>query len=129
MRIETELRKPTEKEQALLNLLLEDAFPGRPELADLLSQVLVRTIDKDGSLEIQSQLEGKAPVIKRIPVEAEGKDVDNVVIHMLLHVADGRPVELEFYRDDAGAVKEMPSPSDFELIVLPTQEKRRNKAD
>lgn len=125
MTVETEFRKPTEAEQALLNLLLEDEFPGRDELARLLSLVLVKTIDKDGGLELRSQLEGKAPVVKRVPVEAEGKDEDGIVLHMLLHVIDGRPVELEFYREDAGAVKKMPSPSAFELIVPPMREKGR----
>ena len=81
--------------------------------------MLVKTIDEDGGLELRSQVEGKAPVVKRIPVEAEGKDEDGVVIHMLLHVVDGRPVELEFYRDGVGTVKTMPPASAFELIVLP----------
>jgi hypothetical protein len=86
----------------------------------------VKTIDKVGGLELQSQLEGKAPVVKRVPVEAEGKDEDGVVVHMLLHVVDGRPVELEFFREDAETVKKMPPPSAFELIVLPSmREKKR----
>jgi hypothetical protein len=123
MTVETEFRKPTDAEQALLNRLLDDDFPGRDELAHLFSLILVKVIDKDGGLELQSQLEGKAPVVKRVPIEAEGKDVDGVVVHMLLHVVDGRPVELEFYREDAGAVKNMPTPSDFDLIVLPVREK------
>jgi hypothetical protein len=58
-------------------------------------------------------------VVKRIPVEAEGKDEDGVVIHMLLRVVDGRPIELEFFREDGATIKRMPAPSGFELIVLP----------
>ena len=119
MTVESELRNPTNEEQALLTRLLEAEFPGRDELVPLLRRVLVRTIDEDGGLELQSQVEGKAPVVKRVPVEAEGKDEDGAVIHMLLHVVAGRPVELEFYRDGVGTVKRMPSPSTFELIVLP----------
>jgi len=126
MTAETMYRKPTDAEQALLDRLLDDDFPGRDELTPLLRLVLVKTIDKDGGLELQSKIEGKAPVVKRVPVEAEGKDEDGVLIHMLLHVVDGRPVELEFYKDDAGAIVKMPSPSAFELIVLPIQEKRRS---
>jgi len=118
MTVETKFRKPTDEEQALLNRLLEAEFPGRGELAPLLHRVLVRTIDEDGGLELQSQVEGKAPVVKRVPVEAEGKDEDGAVVHMLLHVVDGRPVELEFYRDGTGTVKKMPPPSAFELIVV-----------
>ena len=119
MTVEAKFRKPTDEEQALLNRLLEAEFPGRGELAPLLHRVLVRTIDEDGGLELQSQVEGKAPVVKRVPVEAEGKDEDGAVIHMLLHVVDGRPVELEFFREDTETVKKIPPPSAFELIVLP----------
>jgi hypothetical protein len=119
MTVETNFRKPTDREQALLNRLLEAEFPGRDELATLLCPILVKTIDEDGGLELLSQVEGKAAVVKRVPVEAEGKDEDGVVIHMLLHVVDGRPVELEFFREDSKTVKTVPPPSAFELIVLP----------
>jgi hypothetical protein len=98
--------------------LLEAEFPGRDELAPMLRLVLVRTIDEDGGLELQSQIEGKAPVVKRVPVEAEARDEDGFTIHALLHVVDGRPIELEIYKD-GGSVKQMPSASAFELIVLP----------
>jgi hypothetical protein len=70
-------------------------------------------------LELRSQIEGKSPVIKRVPVEAEAKDEDGAVIHMLLHVVDGRPVELELFKEDGTTVRRMPSPSALELIVLP----------
>jgi len=116
---ETEFSKPTDEERALLDRLLEAEFPGRDELAPLLHQLLVKSIDDDGGLELQSKIEGKASVVKRIPVEAESTDKDGAVIHMLLHVVDGRPVELEFYRDGIGTIKTMPPPSTFELIVLP----------
>ena len=99
--------------------LLEAEFPGRDELAPMIHTILVRTIDEDGGLELQSQTGGKVPVIKRIPVEAEAKDQDGFVIHMLLHVVDGRPIEFEIYKDDGSRVKQMPPASAFELIVLP----------
>ncbi len=123
MTIETIFRKPSDEEQALLNRLLEAEFPGRGGLAHLLREVLVRTIDDDGGLELQSQIEGRAPVVQRVPVEAEGKDEDGTVIHMLLHVIEGRPVGLGFYRDGLGNVRKMPRPSAFELIVLPPMPK------
>jgi hypothetical protein len=119
MAVETIFRKPSDEEQALLNRLVEADFPGRDELVPLLREVLVRTIDDDGGLELQSQIDGSAAVVKRVPVEAEGKDDDGAVIHMLLHVVEGRPAELEFYRDGVGNVRKMPRPSAFELIVLP----------
>jgi len=103
----------------LLARLLDAGFPGRDELAFLLQRVLVRTIDEDGGLEIHSQTDGKAPVVKRVPVEAEAKDDDGVTIHMLLHVVEGKPVELEFFREDGATVKRMPPASAFGLVVLP----------
>ena len=119
MNTEKEFREPTVMERSLLERLLEADFPGKNELAVLLRAVLVKSIDEDGGLELKSQIEGKAPVVKRVPVEAEGKDDDGTIIHMLLHVVEGRPVELEFFKDDARSVRRLPAPSAFELIVLP----------
>jgi hypothetical protein len=119
LKTETEFRKPTAEERALLERLLEADFLGRRELAPLLRNVIVRTIGQDRGLELRSQVVGKAPVLKRIPVEAEGKDEDGVMIHMLLNVVDGMPVELEFFREDGATVKRVPTPSAFDLIVLP----------
>lgn len=124
MTLESKFRKPTAKEQALLNRLLEAEFPGKAELASVLSRVLVKTIDEDGGLALQSQVDGKANVVKRVPVEAEGKDEDGVTIHMELHVVEGRPIELEFYREDTKTVKKIPPASTFELIVLPPMPKK-----
>jgi hypothetical protein len=120
LKTESQFREPTAVERALLERLLEADFPGRNELVGLLRNVLVRTVGGGASLELKSQVEGKAPVMKRVPVEAEGKDEDGTMIHMLLHVNnDGKPIELEFFREDAGAIKRMPPPAAFELIVLP----------
>jgi len=119
MTAESEFRKPTVHEQVLLNRLLEADFPGREEIRPLLSRVVVKTIDEGGGLELKSEVEGEAPVTMRIPVEAEGKDEDGVVIHVLLHVVDGRPAGLEIFREDGETVRRMPSPAALELVVLP----------
>lgn len=117
--MESEFRKPTKTERDLLQRLLEAEFPGRDELASLMHEIRVKTVDEVGSLELQSQRSGTAQVIKRIPVEAEAGDADGFSIHALLHVVNGRPVELEIFKDDGSSVKQMPPPSAFELIVLP----------
>ena len=88
-------------------------------MAQLTKDIEVRCIDDEGSLELRSKKLGAAAVTKRIPVEAEAKDQDGVDIHMLLHVVDGRPAELEIFKDDGSSIKELPEPSAFELIVLP----------
>ena len=103
----------------MLARLLDVDFPGRDELQHLLAEILVRTIDEDGGLEIKSLADGSAPVIKTIPVEAEGKADDGTVVHALLHVKDGRPVELELYREDGTTLERIPPPSAFEVVVLP----------
>jgi hypothetical protein len=64
---ELQFREPATDERALLERLLEANFPGRNELSTLLGSVLVRTIDGDGSLELESQVEGKAPRRERGP--------------------------------------------------------------
>lgn len=112
-------REPTEGERSLLEHLLDAEFPGRDELAPLIRSVLVRTIDEDGGLELWSQASGDAPVVKRIPVEAEALDEDGFRIHALLHVVGGKPVELEIYKDNGSTVNRLPPSSAFELIVLP----------
>jgi len=124
MNTQPQFRKPTNAEQALLQRLLEVDFPGRDQLAPMIQNVFVRTIDAVGGLELQSQVSGMASVVKRIPVEAEAKDEDGVTIHVLLHVIGGRPVELEIFKDDSSRVKHMPSPAAFELTVLPPAPKQ-----
>src|SRR5216684_1014827 len=119
MNPQAQFRKPTKEEQTLLQRLLEAEFPGKEQLAPMVRDMLVRPIDEAGSLELRTQANTKATVIKRIPVEAEAKDKDGVTIHVLLHVVDGRPIELEIFKDDSSRIKHMPLPSAFELIVLP----------
>ena len=125
--MEEDFRLPTNSERLMLDRLLEADFPGKAELAVLLQAIFVRTIDDDGGLEIQTQVDGRARVQKRVPVEAEAKDRDGVVIHVLLHVVEGRPVELEFFREDAATVKLIPPPAEFELIVLPAASRNPDK--
>jgi hypothetical protein len=121
MELDLEFREPTQTERGMIDRLLEAEFPGKYELVQMMRTVRVRTIDEDGGLELQTaELGDRALVLQRIPVEAEAKAKDDrMTVHVLLHVVDGKPVELEIYRNDGGRVKELPSPSEFELIVLP----------
>jgi uncharacterized protein DUF6984 len=120
MNAQESLRNPTPIELTLLQRLLEATFPGRDELVEMLRELDVKTIDENGSLELHTRLEQKAPVVKRIPVEAEGVDKDGVKIHILLHAVQGKPVELEIYKEDGSLVVESPIPSELELLVLPS---------
>jgi hypothetical protein len=119
MRVESEFRQSTASERELIDRLLDAQFPGRDELAGLLATIEVRALDDLGGLDIRSHIPGTASVVKQIPVEAEAKDDDGCTIHALLHVKNGRPIELEIFKDDGTAIRRMPPPSEFELIVLP----------
>jgi putative aminopeptidase FrvX len=78
----------------------------------------VRTIDPNGSLEFVHVEGPSAKVVRRIPVEAEARDEDGTVIHVLVHVLDGKLNELEIYREDSGTVVRKPAPEQLRLIVL-----------
>jgi hypothetical protein len=116
---------PIPAERELINRLLQACFPGRDEVASALDHVEVRTLDEMGSLELRPAVARKSPVVKRIPVEAEAKDSDGYTIHVLLHVVDGQPIELEIYKDDGSRIVQMPPASSFELLVLPPAPSRR----
>lgn len=117
---EPKFRKPTRYEAAILQRLLEADFPGKSDLSAMINDLVVKPLDQEGSLELQSQVQGHfALVTKRVPVEAEAEDEDGFKIHVLLHVVNGRPTELEIYKDDGSPIRQMPPASQFDLIVLP----------
>lgn len=107
-------------EELLIGRLLAVDFPGRTEVAEQLHDCSVKTIDQEGSLSFQIRSKTLAPVEKRVPVEAEAKDTDGQTVHALLHVAKGRAVELEIYKEDGSPVQQLPAPQDWEVVVLPT---------
>jgi hypothetical protein len=117
--MENEFRKASRMEFELLHRLMGLKFPGRDELALMIPNLWVKTIDVEGSLELQNRTALTAPVNQRVPIWAEAKDIDGYTIHVGLHVVSGQPVELEIYKDDGSPVRQMPPPSAFELVVLP----------
>src|SRR5277367_2249608 len=120
MKIEQHFREPTRTEEEIIQRLVGADFPGKEEIAKQLASCRVRTIDNEGSLELElSQIARPAVVEKRIPVEAEAVDEDGVHVHFLLHVVKGFAKELEIYKDDGTPIRRMPSPDDLEIIVLP----------
>ena len=111
-------RRLTAFEAAILDKLLSTDFPGRPELLAQVSAALVRQIDVGGSLEFDAESTAAAPVKRRIPIEAQAKDLDGTWIHALLHVVGGRVKELEFYKDDSSKILEIPPLERWELMKL-----------
>ena len=111
-------RDLTTHEQGIIDRLLEKAFPGRDEICEQMKNCLVRTIDKEKSLEFLVRSHVKAKVKKRIPVEAEVQDTDGILIHILLHVVDGKLNEHEIYKEDGSPIIERPDPSKLKVVCL-----------
>ena len=108
----------TAHEQGIIDRLLEKAFPGRDEICKQMKTCLVRAIDEDKSLEFLVRSNVKAKVKKRIPVEAEVQDTDGILMHILLHVVDGKVNELEIYKEDGSLIIERPDPSKLKVMCL-----------
>lgn len=98
--------------------LLETDFPGCEALRGQLLTLRVLPIDGDGSLKLSVTGGDRAPVVRRVPVEAEMADVDGVPIHVLLHVVDGCLDELEVFREDSGRPKGKVRPESLSILVL-----------
>jgi hypothetical protein len=108
----------TPYEHEIIDKLLEKSFPGRDEIYEQMKNCLVRTLDEDESLEFLVKSNVKAKVKRRIPVEAEFQDIDGVLIHILLHVIDGKVNELEIYKEDGSPIIENPDPSKLKVVYL-----------
>jgi hypothetical protein len=114
-----EWRRPNSAEELLLRKLLTHNFRGRDELTRQLAAARVRVIDDEGSLEFRVSSRERAPVVRRVPIEAEANDRDGIVIHALLHVVDGQLKEFEFYKDDSSRILRLPPAKEWEIIALP----------
>jgi hypothetical protein len=110
-------RALTVDERALLERLLSVEFPGRDELRRQLNVVTARSTDVQGILSLNVDPNLAANVKCRIPAEGECADTDGVMIHVLLHVVDGRMAELEIYKNDGSAVRRPPSPEALSIFT------------
>lgn len=114
-----EWRTPTSEEQALMNRLVEKPFNGREAMAEQLQSVKVRPADQDGCLSIHVPPTAPvADVAYRVPIEAEAPDTDGITIHLLLHVVEGRAVELEMFKEDNSNIIEVPPANAWEVAAL-----------
>ena len=105
-------------EHAFLRKLLSVTFSGRDQLAEQVECASVHPIDHNGSLRFTVNSNAIAPVTKRIPVEAQCLDSDNVAIHALLHVVDGKISELEIYRDDSQPILRNVEVNEWEVSAV-----------
>lgn len=115
------LRELTAKERAVLEFMLQPDFPGRDELRQQLD--VTRVCGESGrgdptiDLYVDRTSAPPAPVKRRIPIEARGRDPDGIGLEVLLHVLDGYMSELEVYREDSGSTT-MPNPDGLALFSL-----------
>lgn len=105
---DAEYRDPTAHEAALIRWLVSHSFVGHAELERQILSLRVKSLDGNGSLKLVSRDGGRALTEHRIPVEAAYRDSDGVVVHVLLHVLDGRLDELEVFREDSAPVGTLP---------------------
>jgi hypothetical protein len=117
--LEDALRPLRALERGYIERLLTADFPGRDELSQQLTSALARRIDHDGSIELVTRNDVRAPVVKRVPVEGESVDEDGVPIYFLLHVVDMQVRELEIYKADGSTIIRMPSPDQIDVVTLP----------
>ena len=101
-------------EKGLIQRLLSSPFPGRDELLNQVENVAASPIhedgtplDENGSLYLKSSSPVKASVRTRVPAEGEAQDIDNVTIHYLLHVVEGRIEQLEIFKEDLSKVSSL----------------------
>ncbi len=83
-------------------------------------QVVKQFSDGDPSIEmlVENKEKNYANVRHRIPVEAEGIDLDGIKIYFLLHVIHGFISELEIYREDSKPIRSLPALESLEIISL-----------
>lgn len=100
-----ESRKASCLERAVLDSLFNLPFPSSDALRTCIENAAVRTLDTNGSFKIVSKCTATADTLSTVPVEGEVNDEDDVPIHVLLHVKNGQPVELEIYKEDGSSIR------------------------
>ena len=118
-----EWRDLTETESLILTRMLAAEFSGVEQLREQARNLLVRTIDKEGSLALLVQSVVHAVVEHRIPVEASYSDSEDSRtdghprVHFLLHVIDGLMTELEVCKDDGSPIVRDPAVAELRLFT------------
>jgi hypothetical protein len=106
-------------ERSYLEFLLSRPFQGSAQLQEQLNSAKVSEECGSGcgsiGLVVDPCSSTIARVRRRIPIEAQGLDVDGVPVHFLLHVVDGFLAELEIFREDPDPVIQLPS---VDLLAL-----------
>lgn len=112
-------RRLNQDELSVLDKLLKKDFPGRDAINEQLKDCWVTKEWEDGSLSINIETKSNviANVIDRIPVEGQMAPREGGPIEILLHVVDGKIVELEVVPYANPNLPKLPEPSEFEVII------------
>ena len=102
----------------ILRALVAASFPGRDEIVVQLSVARSRRIDDHGCLALSASGAPRAPVLRRVPIEAVADDIDGMTIHVLLHVVDGYIDELELYREDGQTLLSPVRPDALRIVAF-----------
>jgi hypothetical protein len=117
---EADYRALTSLERDILQRLLEADFAGCEQLQEQLEGLRAKQIDDEGSLGFEVKAGAPAPVEHRVPVEAHYSDDDRAgdgapLVHILLHVREGRLWMLEIYKDDGSPILQSPDPPRMDI--------------
>ena len=108
-------------ERATINALLSQDFPGVEELRLQVDHLKVSEIypgrDPTVTFSISDEAVPASQVDDRVPVEAEGRDIDGMLIMILLHVVDGFIWQLEVLRGTDYEVIQLPEPSSLTFFA------------
>lgn len=113
------MRDPTDHERQIFAELLSIPFLGRDDIERMLRTARVSQLDDAGSLAILCGERRPTATVKQVPVEGEMLDKDGVAVHVLLHVRDGKPSELEIYKDDGSPIGLPIDPKQLSVVALP----------
>lgn len=107
-------------ERDLISSLLAADFNNAAELRQQATRATLRAEDYGGVLVLAFEFPQEVDPVnvgRRVPVEAEGLDLDRVPIHMLVHVVNGILQEVEIFREDSKPILRLPSTHDLSVQV------------
>jgi len=117
--MDSEFRLINQAEKELLENLLNQDFPARDALRKQLKGLMVKLIDRDGSLALRvedsvyvasdaietSSLSPDQLLSLAVPVEGRYLDDDRVPVSVMLHVSGGKLHELEIIKADGSDIR------------------------
>lgn len=102
-------RQLTSIEKKALAQLMAPDFPGKKEVAAQVAECRVHVQEENGSIEFHVNPHlPLADVQARVVTEGEYKDDDEVTVHVLLHVVEGRINQMEIYKEDNSRIGKTP---------------------